>query len=537
LARVTEDSARGGFFLFSGAAMATVIMAIAAILVGRLLGPELYGQYNLVLVVPTLLVLLTDLGINAGITRFAASLRAEGKGESVPGIVRYGMYFRLLIGIIVSFLSLVFANYLTALINRPDFTFYVQIASISTIFQVIFGTANSAFVGLDKSEYNALTTNIQATAKTVLQILLVLLGFNVTGALIGYVGGFIVASILGAIILFFRLLKPAEKSKADPPREGYSQVLKLLARYGMPIYVSVVLAGLLPLYQQVVLAFFASDAAIGNFRAAANFLTLLSIVPSSITTALLPAFSKLDSSRNEKVNVFFKRANKYTCLLIVPTTTLIVLFSKQIVQIIYGSGYTSASFFLSLSSLVYFLVIIGHLSLTSLFNGIGETRLTLKVTMINFLILLILSPVLAAVYDVVGAIIAALIASISAASYSAYVAARKLKVQFDFGPTLRIYAISIFSSAIPLLLLFFTSLHSVIVLVAGTISYLMIFITLMPLAGIASQNELKTLMQVTSKIPILKYVTRPVLEYQRRVTMRFGGSRKSATPGSTVAEQ
>jgi len=518
--------------------MATVIMAIAAILVGRLLGPELYGQYNLVLVVPTLLVLLTDLGINAGITKFAASLRVEGKGESVPGIVRYGMYFRLLIGIIVSILSLVFANYLTALINRPDFTFYVQIASISTIFQVIFGTANSAFVGLDKSEYNALTTNIQATAKTILQILLVLLGFNVTGALIGYVGGFIVASILGAIILFFRLLKPAEKSKAAPPHEGgYSQVLKLLARYGMPIYVSVVLAGLLPLYQQVVLAFFASDAAIGNFRAAANFLTLLSIVPSSITTALLPAFSKLESSKTEKVNVFFKRANKYTCLLIVPTTTLIVLFSKQIVQIIYGSGYTSASLFLSLGSLVYFLVIIGHLSLTSLFNGIGETRLTLNVTIINFLVLLILSPILAAAYDVVGAIMAALIAGISAASYSAYIASRKLKVQFDFGPTLRIYAISIFSSAIPLLLLFFTSLHSAIVLVAGTASYLMIFVTLMPLAGITGQKELKTLMQVTSKIPILKHVTRPVLEYQRRVILRFGGPRKSATQNSTGVEQ
>jgi hypothetical protein len=51
LSRVTEDSARGGFFLFSGSALATVIMAVAAIIVGRLLGPDLYGQYNLVVTV------------------------------------------------------------------------------------------------------------------------------------------------------------------------------------------------------------------------------------------------------------------------------------------------------------------------------------------------------------------------------------------------------------------------------------------------------------------------------------------------------
>jgi len=56
LAKITEDSARGGFFLFSGSALATAIMAISAILVGRFLGPGLYGEYNLVLVIPSLLL-------------------------------------------------------------------------------------------------------------------------------------------------------------------------------------------------------------------------------------------------------------------------------------------------------------------------------------------------------------------------------------------------------------------------------------------------------------------------------------------------
>lgn len=533
LARVTEDSARGGFFLFSGAAIATMIMAIAAILVGRLLGPESYGQYNLVLVVPGLLVLFTDLGINAGITRFAASLRVDGKNESVNRIIRYGMLFRLAIGIVVSVLSFLFSAYFAVMINRPDFTMYVQIASISTIFQVIFGTANSAFVGLDKSEYNALTTNVQAAAKTTLQILFVLLGFNVTGALIGYVGGFVVASILGVIMLFSRLLRPF-KNDNERKQETYGQVLKLLAHYGLPLYVSVVLAGFLPLYQQVILAFFTSDAAIGNFRAAGNFVTLLAVIPNSITTALLPAFSKLDASKAEKINVFFKRANKYTCMLIVPTTTLIILFSKQIVQLVYGSVYETAPLFLALSSLVYLLVVIGYLSLTSLFNGLGETRLTLKVTLVNFLILVALSPILAAVYNVVGAIVASLIAGLAAASYSAYIGTRKLKVEFDFKPTLKIYLIGVLSSLPPLILIYFTSLHSVVVLIAGTIAYLFVFITLIPLVGIVSQKELRTLAKVCSGISLLKSVARPLLMYEGRIMMMVDRIREShkSKPGA-----
>ena len=42
LEKVAEDSARGSFFLISGTALSTVIMAVSSILIGRFLGPELY---------------------------------------------------------------------------------------------------------------------------------------------------------------------------------------------------------------------------------------------------------------------------------------------------------------------------------------------------------------------------------------------------------------------------------------------------------------------------------------------------------------
>jgi len=41
LVEVAEDSARGGFFLMSGKALATVIMALGPIFAVRLLGPDL----------------------------------------------------------------------------------------------------------------------------------------------------------------------------------------------------------------------------------------------------------------------------------------------------------------------------------------------------------------------------------------------------------------------------------------------------------------------------------------------------------------
>lgn len=532
LSRVTEYSARGGFFLFSGSALATVIMAVAAIVVGRLLGPDLYGQYTLVTTVPALVLLFTDLGISTGITKFAASLHNEGNDSRACSIIRCGFWFKFLVGVLATVLSVVFAGYLALVINRPDYAFYIQITSLSIVFQSVFVTVNSAFVGLDKSEYNALTTNVQALAKTVLQVSIVLVSFSLSGVLLGYVGGFVIASIVGAFVLFYRLLRPVRGSgnaRTDPSSESYGQMLNVLARYGMPLYVSALLGGFIPLYQKVVLGFFSSNVDVGSYSASANFVALLAVIPASITTALLPAFSKLDSSSAPNVvNAFFKRANKYTCLLIVPTAALLLLFSNQIVGIVYGSAYSSAGLFLAFSVLVYFLAAIGSLSLASFFNGLGKTRLTLGVALVNLLVVIVLSPVLANAYGVVGVVLASLAGGIVSTSVAAYIGVHRLKVQFEVGPTVKIYLAGFLASLLPLLFLHFMWARYVEVLIIGAVLYLIVYVTLMPLINIVDERELAALERMTSKIRGLKVAAKPVIKYIQRIHSIKSGSKKTA---------
>ena len=516
LSQVTQASARGGFFLFSGATLASIILAISAILMGRFLGPELYGQYNLVLVIPTLLVLFTDLGMNAGVTKFVASLLSEGKSQRVPAIIRYSIFFRLGIGILISAISIGFANYFALLINRPDYTFLIQIASLSVVFQTVYTTANSAFVGLDKSEYNALNTTIRAVLTTILQVALVIFSFSVTGALVGYVGGFIIGSIVSAGVLYLKFMKP-KRSVAYSVNESGRRIFALLTKYGMPVYVSVVLIGFFPLYQQVILAFFSSNAAIGNFRAAYNFVILLTVISTSLTTAFLPAFSKLETSTPEIISAFFNKANKYTSLIIVPITISIIIFSEPIVNLLYGTTYTSAALFLSLSCSIYLLSIIGSLTLLSVFNGLGKTRLTMNMTLINFILLVALSPPLAAAFDVVGVIIASLIATTVASIYAAITAIRKLGIKFSFASNLRIYLISILSALPPLALLLFVKISFIIILPIGALLYFFVFVTMMPIMKVVEAEEVQSLAKVSGGLPLMKFLTKPLFRYQSKL--------------------
>lgn len=514
LVQVAEDSVRGGFFLISGTALATIILAVSSIVVARFLGDELYGQYVLSLVAPQLLFLFTDLGINQGIMKFTASLRAKDETARVAQIVKHGLLIRVVIGIAIFAVNYAVAEqFATIILQRPDLTFYVRIASMAVLFQVMFSTANAAFIGLDKTEYHAVTTNISALVKAAISIPLVLLGFSVVGAIIGHVASYAVAAVAALSIVF--LLTREKQRFQDSP--GFSDSLKTLMRYGAPLYVAFILTGFIPLYQNIILANFTTDADVGNYKAAANFIQLLAVLAVPITTVLLPAFSKLDSTARSATTAFFKLANKYTAMIIIPVTALMIIYCNEIVNIVYGATFESAPLFLAMYSTLYLLAGLGYLTLTSLFNGLAETKTTLKVSLIIFVTLAALSPILTHTYSVPGLIAAFLIATTAGTAYGAYVARKRFRIEYDTPSLLKIYLISAVSSVPSLLLLLFLHMPELLSVVIGGTLYLLSYATLAPLTKTVTSAELQVAAQIAQNNRLLALIAKPLLEYEQMI--------------------
>jgi O-antigen/teichoic acid export membrane protein len=531
LVEVAEDSARGGFFLFSGTALATVILAVSSIIIGNLLGDILYGEYAVALSVAQLLLLFTDLGINQGIIKYAATLNRKGETGRVVRIVKYSLLLKVLVGMLLFAVNYVFAGSFAQLVQKPHLAYYIQIASISIPFHVIFSVAAAAFVGLDKTECNVIATNFQALAKTMISIPLVILGFSLAGAMWGYTASAIVGAVAGSFLLYLALRNKPQTAKAD----GLGEDVKSLMRYGIPLYITVLLAGLLLPYQTIVLARYATPGDIGNYKGAQNFVSLLTVLPIPITTALLPAFAKLDSSTTQKIKTFFKLANKYTTLLVIPITILLMTYSNEIVHIVYPS-YPSAGLFLATYCILYFLVGIGYLTLSSLYNGLGDTRNTLIINLIGFIIVIILSPILTQVYSVQGMIAAAITAAAAGTIYGALKAKRKYGIEFSTSSILKIYMNAIISAIPPALLLYSRIIHALtnstipsfllnrlpflpdlMDVALGAALYVLIYLTLTPITRTITTSELEMVAHVTRKTKLLALAAKPFLKYEHMI--------------------
>ena len=516
LVKITEDSARGSFFLVAGHIFALVVQAIAVFVVARLLGPDLYGMYALSLVVPTLLLVIIDFGIDQGIIRFSANLCVKGRNQQIARLIRHGLFFKIIIGIIIFGLCFIFSDYFaTYILNRPDITVYIRLASTSIIFQVISTTASSAFIGLDRMEYSALVTGVQASVKAAISILLVILGFGVAGALVGSVASFLIAGLLSATLLYLKFYRPLNSNRDDNTQEevNWEGSLKIMLSYGSPLYISALLLGIIPELQSIILALFTSNYDIGNFKASLNFVTLLSTLTVPIATSLFPAFSKLDKN-SEHLETFFKLSIKYVSLLVVPSAFLIIILSKEIIQIVYGASFASAPIYLSLYAMLYLLVGLGYQVQKSLFNGLGETKQTFKISLIQFAFFVFLAPLLTKAMGVTGLIASILTSSTSATIYGAYIAKSRYKAEFNYKSLIRVYLAALVSAAPAFLATKFLPFSTILkILTAGAV-YLISYLTILPIARAITKPELKNIENVVKKIGPLRPIANIIIKYE-----------------------
>jgi len=525
LSKIAEDSTRGGFFLTLGHAASTIISAASLLIVARILGPEQYGLYSISTVIPSLLLLFIDPGINQGLIKYTASLKVKGEEHHAAKLLTHALAFKILLGLAATFLCFALSNQLaTHILNRPDLTPYIQAASTLIILQTIYTTVNSSLVGLDKTEYNAFITCTQAIVKALASSLLVILGLSIIGALTGYIAGSLAASLI-AILILYRVHKQLYNSK-DTTNTKFSGNIRLLVRYGFPLYISALLAGFILQYQNLLLATFTSNEDIGNYRATMNFTTLVNILPASIVTALLSTFSKLDH-KSEEANRFFRLSIKYASMLVLPTITILALYSKEIVEIVYGEAYLSAPFFLTLCTLQYYLIGSGSLILDSLFNGLGDTKTTLKIHLVSSSAFIIAAPATTWILKAPGLIVATFAATLLGNLCGLSIAKSKFKVQIETGTVARIYLSTLFSASLILLLNIVLPLTGLPRMILGGSIYLAAYLLLTPLMKVISQPEMEGIKAVLHKVRPLETIAKPLIHLEETILTRLSASPKT----------
>jgi O-antigen/teichoic acid export membrane protein len=293
----------------------------------------------------------------------------------------------------------------------------------------------------------------------------------------------------------------------------------MLLGYGLPLYLASAFAMFLTQYQNIVLAHFASNVEIGNFSATWNFTSFMMILAYPITTAMFPMFSKMDP-KNQSGDLArgFRLAVKYTSLLMIPASVAVMVLSRELIYLTYGSGYTNAPQYLVFLSSLYLLTAIGYLVIGSFLNGVADTRTVVEMSIITLGAYLPLGPALAWLWGPFGL----LITYVAASACSAVYGIRRTSLRYHARPDLKaggrilLAALAAGVSTVALIQLDGAGV-GLANLVIGVLFYLVAYLTLAPLTGAVDKQDILNLRTLLGGTRVVAVILNPVFDYEFRL--------------------
>jgi len=498
--RMAKLSAKGGFNLFIGVSISSIISAVGVILLMRLLTPPEYGLVTIAMISPALIGLFRDWGVNSAMIKYIAQYRAENKIPKMRNVMASGLLFELIVGILLSFTAFSLASFLaTNVFHRSETKILIKIASLTILAGSFLAASESTFTGFERMEFNSLTMICQSCLKGFLAPFLVFLGYSFLGAVLGQTVAVVIAGIIGILIfylIFFRNIGGRENDELD-----FSGTLKTMLRYGLPLSVATILGGFLPQFYNFMMAIYCSDSAIGNFQAAVNFTVLVTFFTTPITIVLFPAFSKLKPEKEmETLRTAFQFSVKYAAMLTIPVTVMIMVLSEPLVFAIVGTEWSDAPFFLTLCSVSFLYSGLGNLSLGNFLNGQGETKVTMKLTFISLGMGLPLSLTLIPLFGIPGLIITTLVAGIPGLAVGLWWIKRHFGATVDWGSSTKIFLASLMAGVITHIIVSQLNFNWWVKLFAGGITFLMTYLVAAPLIRAVDKNDIINLREMLSDL-------------------------------------
>jgi O-antigen/teichoic acid export membrane protein len=501
-----KTSATGSFRLLIGVATSTIIMAVGAIILGRLMTVDEYGLYGIVLIPSTFMTLFRDWGISSAMTRYIANFRGVNKEEEIRDLIVAGLTFELATGIALSFLSLLLANFIASTVfQRPESASFIAIVSISIVSGSLLTVSQSVFVGFERMGLNSFTLICQALVKVAIGPVLVLLGYGVLGAVIGYTLSFLGAAIIGLITFYLVLFRPLRRKRIG--NSNLRKAVKTMLSYGVPLSISSILGSILAPIYGFMMPSFANNTMIGNYQTAVNFAVLLTFITSPIGTVLFPAFSKVDpQNEHELLKTVFASSIKYTSILLAPAAMVMMTLSGPMIATLYGEKYVYGPFFLTISIMGTLFTTIGSLSSTAFLFGIGATRTLMKQSMTAIVVGIPLGFLLIPRLGITGLIIANVFAGIPGMIWVLYWIWKHYNAKADFQSSARVLLASGIAAVVTYLPTVFLDTANWIKLVIGLIIFLTVYVFSAPIVGAVSLTDIYNLRTIFSGMGIISKI-------------------------------
>lgn len=340
--------------------VASVCGFVWTILMARYLGVNNYGILGFAVSITGILGIIDDLGISVHIVRHIAT-----NYESAPKYLGNAIPLK----IIFAAIKLVLTFIILILLSVNIFTILITLMfSVEMIFKSYINTLNGTFQAFENGKYQGIGITLMNTAT----LLFILISIYADLGLLGISIAYILANLLTFIYEYYVLNKYVVKPKFELDLEFCKRITIL----SLPFAITGILYTVYYSIDLVMLTKLVGDYATGLYNATYKLIAVLNLFYSVYTAVIFPVMSKFYKNDKKLLVISFEKSVKYLMLLMIPLAVGTVLYSLDIIQLIYGNQYDEASSVLSILIWTVCLLFISGAANTLLNASHKETTVT-----------------------------------------------------------------------------------------------------------------------------------------------------------------
>lgn len=361
--------------------IASICGFIWTVLMARYLGVSEYGIFGFATSLTGMLAITADLGISTHIVRHIAT-----DYDSTPKYLGNAIPLKSIFAIGTFILTLI----ILILMKSPELTITVTLLfTIEIIIKSYINLLNGSFQAFEEGKYQGIGNSILNILLLIFILISIFTDLGIYGISISY----IIANIIALIYVYYSF----NKNITSPKFEFDKEFCKKITLHSLPFAINGVLYSLYTLIDTIMLTNLVGDYATGIYNATGKLILVLTIFYSVYTAVIFPVMSKFFKNDEKLLLIIYEKSVKYLMIVMIPLATAIVLYSTEIIHLIYGNEYDAASSVLCILIWTVCLLFIsgaGNNLLNASHKELTVTKIYLFIAIFNMVLNFIMIPYL-----------------------------------------------------------------------------------------------------------------------------------------------
>ncbi|WP_405306874.1 flippase [Methanobrevibacter sp.] len=312
--------------------VASICGFIWTILMARYLGVTDYGIFGFATSFTAILAITVDLGISTHIVRHIST-----DYDSAPKYLGNAIPLKIIFSIGCMLISLI----ILLVMKADEIVITVTLLfTIEIIIKSYINLFNGSFQAFEEGKYQGIGNTILHVILLIFILITIFTDLGIYGIAISY----ILANLIALIYEYYVLTKNVFKPKFELDNE----FCKKITLVSIPFAITGLLYTIYYSIDIVMLTNIVGNYASGIYNAATKLMLVLTLFYTVYTAVIFPVMSRFYKNDESLLLISFEKSIKYLMMIIIPVAVATVLYSLDIIQLIYGHAYDEAASVLSI---------------------------------------------------------------------------------------------------------------------------------------------------------------------------------------------